>query len=564
MTRSIRWAALTILLVSAAGTAKNQPTVQNPDLVRPKQSIAFSLNAAHYVEKHQENGKVKVWVFFTDKGVYTKGQFESATLAARETLTGRALARRAKHGINVIEFADLPVNQHYVDLVANAGAKLRWTSRWLNAASFEVDQEALDLIGKFPFVERIQPVAVYRRSNDSPVDDKSVIQQEKSRLDSEGLSYGGSAAQLNQISVPQCHDSNYAGQGVIISMFDSGFRTSHNSFAQILNQGRLLAKYDFVFHDTVVDNQANDNASAWSHGTSTWSTCGGENPGIHYGPAYKASFILCKTEDIRSETQIEEDNWVAAVQFVDSIGTDIISSSLGYSDWYTTSDYDGQTCVSTLAAIQAARYGILVCNSIGNSGPGATTMGAPADADSIISVGAVTSSGTLSSFSSRGPTADGRMKPEVCALGSGDYFASASSDGAYGTGNGTSFSCPLTAGAAAVIWSAHPDWTNMQVRQAMMTTASQASNPDNSYGWGIVNTWAALHVSFAPPYVHGDADGSGDVDVSDVVYLISYIFSGGAKPSPLAAGDADCSGAIDISDVVYLISYIFSGGAAPC
>jgi serine protease AprX len=564
MTRSIRWAAWTILLVFASGIAKNQPAIQYPDLVRPKQPIAVSSNAAQYLEKHQESGKVKVWVFFTDKGVYTKGQLESATLAARETLTPRALARRAKHGVNVIEFADLPVNPSYVDLVANTGAKLRWASRWLNAASFEVDPATLDQIGKLPFVEKIQPVAVYKRSIDTPVDDKSVIQQQKSGLDSRGLSYGSSAAQLTQISVPQCHDSNYAGQGVIISMFDSGFRTTHNSFTQILSQGRLLAKYDFVFHDTIVDNQMNDDPSAWSHGTSTWSTCGGENPGVHYGPAYKASFILCKTEDIRSETQVEEDNWVAAVQFVDSIGTDIISSSLGYSDWYTTSDYDGRTCVTTLAALQAARYGILVCNSIGNSGPGATTMGAPADADSIISVGAVNSSGTIVSFSSRGPTADGRVKPEVCALGSSDYVASSSSNSAYSYSSGTSFSCPLTAGAAAVIWGAHPDWTNMQVRQAMMMTASRASTPDNSYGWGIVNTWAALHVSFAAPYVHGDANHDGTIDISDVVYLISYIFSGGPEPSPKAAGDSDCSGTIDISDAVYLISYIFSGGSAPC
>jgi serine protease AprX len=564
MTRSICWAALIILLVSALGVAKNQPTLQYPDLVRPKQPIAFSSDAANYVEKHQENGKVKVWVFFTDKRIYTKGQFESATLAAREKITPRAMARRAKHGVSAIEFADLPVNQRYIDLVANAGAKLRWASRWLNAASFEVDRATLDLIGKFPFVERIQPVAIYERSKDTSVDDKSVIQQEKSGLDSKGLSYGSSAAQLTQISVPQCHDSGYAGEGVVISMFDSGFRTTHNSFAQILSQGRLLAKYDFVFHDAVVDNEAGDDASAWNHGTSTWSACGGENPGVHYGPAYKASFILCKTEDIRSETAVEEDNWVAAVEFADSIGTDIISSSLGYTDWYTTPNYDGRTCVSTLGALQATRYGILVCNSIGNSGPGATTMGAPADADSIISVGAVTSSGALSSFSSMGPTADGRIKPEVCARGSSDYLASSSGDASYGYGSGTSFSCPLTAGAAAVIWSAHPNWTNMQVREAMMSTASRASTPDNSYGWGIVNTWAALHVSFGTSYVHGDANHDGTVDVSDAVYLISFIFSGGPGPSPTAAGDADCNGGVDISDAVRLISYIFSGGAAPC
>jgi serine protease AprX len=564
MIRLIPWIALTILLISVAGFAKSRPTSETPGLTRPKQPIAFSLDAASYVAKHQENGKVKVWVFFTDKRVYTKGQFESAALAAREALTPRAIARRTKHGVSTIEFADLPVNQRYVNIIVNSGAKLRWESKWLNAASFEVDQMLLDRISKFPFVERIQPVAIYKRGNNSPVGDKSIIHEEKAGLESQSLSYGSSAAQLTQISVPQCHDSNYAGQGVIISMFDSGFRTTHNSFAQIRSQGRLLAKYDFVFHDTIVDNEAIDDPSAWSHGTSTWSTCGGENPGIHYGPAYKASFILCKTEDIRTETQVEEDNWVAAVEYVDALGTDIISSSLGYTDWYTTPDYDGRTCVSTLAALQAARYGILVCNSIGNSGPGATTMGAPADADSIISVGAVTSTGTLSSFSSMGPTADGRIKPEVCARGSSDYLASSSSDAAYGFGSGTSFSCPLTAGAAAVIWGAHPDWTNMQVREAMMNTASQAANPDNSFGWGIVNTWAALHVSFAPLYVHGDANHDSFVNISDAVHIIGYIFSGGAEPSPLSAADVDCNGAVNISDAVSLISYIFSGGPGPC
>lgn len=565
MTRLIRLVAfLMITLVSVAGIAMIRTTDLPSDLVRPKQPIVFSLSAANYVEKHQENGKAKVWVFFTDKGVYTKGEFESATLAAKECVTPRASARRAKHGTDAIGFADLPVNQRYIDLVTSTGAKLRWAARWLNAASFEIDKAAIELIGKFPFVAKVQPVAICKRSNDFPVDEKSATRQEKSGLDAQALSYGNSATQLTQISVPQCHDSNYGGQGMIISMFDTGFRTLHNSFMQIRNEGRLLAKYDFVFNDTVVDNQANDDASAWSHGTATWATCGGENPGIHYGPAYGASFILCKTEDVRSETVIEEDNWVAAVQFSDSIGADIISSSLSYSDWYDTLDYDGQTCISTLAALQAARYGILVCNSIGNSGPAAKTLGAPADSDSIITVGAVTSSGTLSSFSSKGPTADGRTKPEVCALGTLAYVASASSISSYSYGNGTSFSCPLTAGAAAIIWGAHPDWTNMQVRQAMMMTASRASNPDNSYGWGIVNTWAALHVSFAPLYVHGDANYDGIVDISDVVHLIAYIFAGGTEPSPKAAGDADCSGAIDISDVVYLISHIFSGGSAPC
>lgn len=565
MTRSIRWALLTLLLLSALAVAKNQPSFLTPDFVKAKQPVAVSASAARYLESHQDNGMVKVWVFFTDKGVYTKRQLESVSLAARESMTQRTMARRAKHGVQQIQFTDLPVNSQYIDRIAATGAKLRSVSRWLNAASFEVDKSLLDEIGKLPYVERIQPVATFKRPNDLPEEDKPIDGAEKTTLDSKGLSYGSSYSQLNQIGVPQCHDSNYAGQGIVISMFDSGFRTTHNSFTQIRLSQRLLAQHDFVFNDGIVDNEAADVSNAWSHGTSTWSTCGGENPGVHYGPAYKASFILCKTEDVRSETVVEEDNWVAAVEWVDSIGTDIISSSLGYSDWYSAADYDGQTCITTLAALQAARYGILVVNSIGNNGPGATTMGAPADADSIISVGAVTSSGALSYFSSQGPTADGRTKPEVCALGSSDYVASSTSNTSYTYSSGTSFSCPLTAGAAAVIWGAHPQWTNMQVRQAMMQTASQAANPDNSFGWGIVNTWAALHVTFSLPQVkHGDSNGDDVIDVSDAVFMIEYIFASGAEPYPMLSGDADCNGTLDIADVVFLINYIFSGGSAPC
>ncbi len=565
MIRTLRWGALLTLLAFAFVIAKNREPILYPDLVKPKQAVVISPSAIQYLEKHQTDGTVKVWVFFTDKGIYDKAHLESATLSATQSLTPRALARRLKHGVTGPEFADLAVNQKYVDLVTNTGAKLRRVSKWLNAASFEVNKSALGFIGNFPFVERIQPVAAFKKSYDPPTEGKPSNAPQKSILDAQFLEYGSSYGQLQQISVPACHDSGYFGQGMIVSMFDSGFRTTHNSFSHILAEGRLLAKYDFIFNDTIVDNQANDDPGAWSHGTSTWSACGGENPTVHYGPAFKASFILCKTEDIRSETPIEEDNWVRAVEFVDSIGTDIISSSLGYTDWYTTSDYNGRTCVTTLAALQAARYGILVCNSIGNSGPGATSMGAPADADSILSVGAVYSTGGITYFSSRGPTYDGRMKPEVCAQGASCYLASATSNSAYSYGDGTSFSCPLTAGAAAVIWGAHPTWTNQQVRQAMMLTASRAATPDNTYGWGIVNAWSALHVVYGPPvYVHGDANGDGSVDISDAVYLITYIFGNGAAPNPIQAGDADCSSGIDIADAVYLINYIFREGPDPC
>ncbi|MCK4858095.1 MAG: S8 family serine peptidase [candidate division Zixibacteria bacterium] len=356
----------------------------------------------------------------------------------------------------------------------------------------------------------------------------------------------------------------YTGQGVIISVFDTGFRKSHNAFAQAYAEGRVLAEWDFVFGDGDVANEAEDLSSAWNHGTSTWSICGGASAGVHYGPGFGASFILCKTEDVRGETPIEEDNWVAASEWVDSIGADIITSSLSYTDWYTASDYDGNTCVTTVAADIAAANGILVCNSAGNGGPGASTIGAPADADSILAVGAVDSYGTITYFSSRGPTYDGRIKPEVCARGYNVHRATSDNDGSFSPyGSGTSFSCPLVAGAAAIVMSAQPAWTNMQVREALMLTADNTLFPNSTYGWGIIDTWAAIQMQFEPSYVAGDADGNSLVNIADVVYLINYVFAGGPLPDPWQSGDADGDGSISIADVIYMIAYIFGGGPPP-
>jgi hypothetical protein len=247
-----------------------------------------------------------------------------------------------------------------------------------------------------------------------------------------------------------------------------------------------------VFNDGNVQNEPEDDPGAQSHGTSTWSVLGGLAPGQIYGPAYNASFLLAKTEDIRSETPVEEDNWMAAMEWADSLGADVISSSLSYSDWYNLSDYDGATAIITQAANTAATLGIVVCNSAGNGGPGARTIGAPADGFYLLTVGSVTSTGAISGFSSRGPTADGRIKPEVCARGSADVLATSSGTTTYGTASGTSFSCPLVGGCAALILEAHATWNPLMVREALMQTASDPAAPDNTLGWGIINVDAAI------------------------------------------------------------------------
>lgn len=551
---------LGLLQIASTALSRSVPIEIPDEFSRPKSVEVLSGRTVGYLETKAVDGNVKIWVFFTDRGVKTPNEFNQIAAALYDGLTERALARRAKVGKDKVTITDVPVKAEYVDAIVELGATLRRTSRYLNAASFEVPLTRLDEISSQPFVAEIRPMLANKKEYGMVPKD----QDDSKSLNGMELNYGSSYAQLAQINVIAAHNAGYSGAGVLVAMFDTGFRTSHTVFSNIVTSGRLIAEYDFVFDDDDVDNEPEDNSSSWNHGTYTWSTLGGEWADNHYGPAYGADFILAKTEDIRSETPVEEDNWVAAVEWSDSIGAEVISSSLTYTDWYTYSDFDGNTATVTIAADLAASLGIVVCNSAGNSGPSAGTIGAPSDGDSVLAVGAVYSSGTIVGFSSRGPTYDGRIKPEICARGYATACASASSNVSLTAVSGTSLSCPLIGGVAALVIEAHPDWTAMQVREAIMMTGNNAATPDNAYGWGIANCLDAINYGWEPEYMHGDADESGFVDIDDVTYLIAYIFSGGGAPTPVeAAGDADGSGEIDIDDVMYLIAYIFSGGPGP-
>lgn len=437
-----------------------------------------------------------IWVFFTDKGLADQSGF--AAKAATVRLTERALNRRAKMNLDHVVFADLPVEASYLSQIAALGGTLRRTSRWLNAATFEVPMDRLDAVAALSFVAHVRPIATFRGGTE-PEQTAGKLELPPTILQADALSYGGSFTQLNQIKVVAAHNLGYNGQGVTLAVFDTGFRKSHEAFASAYSEGRVLAEYDFVFNDGNTANETGDVSSAWSHGTSTWSQAGGLKDGTLYGGAYKANFILCKTEDVRSETHTEEDNWVAALEWVDSIGADVVTSSLGYGTFddttysYSYSDMDGQTTIITQAANLADGLGIVVCNSMGNEGPAAGTITAPADAFNILAVGAVSSGGTIASFSSRGPTFDGRIKPEICAMGLSTLAASSSGDALYNSGfSGTSAACPIAAGAVCLIVQAHPDFTPAMIREAITSTASRAGTPDNTYGWGLVNAESAL------------------------------------------------------------------------
>jgi hypothetical protein len=504
---------------SAAVVSMVEPEI----LLRPKSQPVISPKLSFLVSSLLATDTVRIWAFFTDKGIFTQEDYNLSKASLKRTLRPAALRRRAKNRVEV-DFLDLPVKQSYVEEILSFGAKLRQRSRWLNAASFEIHVSKLEDIANLPFVRQIRRVAGFKRK---PVESGLYPDSGRQKLTEPqyGRNYGLSLAQVDQINVPIVHDMGYKGQNVIVGMLDTGYKKDHQAFDLAFSEGRVLDEYDFINDDDSTQNQPGDPPDQHYHGTYTWSALGGAFDGELYGPAYKAGFLLAKTEDVSLEEPIEEDFWVAGMEWGDSLGAEVISSSVAYSDWYTFEDFDGNTAVTTIAADIAASRGIVVCNCMGNDGPGYGTLMAPADADSILACGAVDASGNLAGFSSRGPTFDGRIKPEVLARGVNTYCATAFSEDEYALVSGTSLSTPLVGGCAAALLSAHPDWTVMQVREALMMTASNASSPDIQYGWGIVDLFSALNYnpSGALTILHDPLLFVGDTSSS--IYLSATITS---------------------------------------
>lgn len=466
--------------------------VATPKLFLEKQNPVISPALNRFLSGCASTDSVKIWVFFTDKGIFSQEEYQKARIDFGKTLTQAALKRRSKNKVPV-DFIDLPLNRNYLDQILRLGAKLRQSSRWLNAVSIEIQTENVEKITQLPFVRHITRVATYQKRY--PEITPFLPKYGKLAIPAAyGRNYGPSLEQLKQIRVPVIHDMGFCGQGIIVGMLDTGYYKIHQAFTAALSESRVLAEWDFINNDENTQNEEEDVLTQHNHGTYTWSALGGEFDGQLYGPAFKASFVLAKTEKDSLEQPIEEDYWVAGLEWADFIGAEVISSSVGYLDWYTYEDLNGNTATCTRAADKAASRGVLVVNSAGNERLNSWHyVVTPADGDSVIAVGAVDWDGYIAYFSSVGPTYDGRIKPDVVARGVSTYCARPDGISSYGGVSGTSLSTPLVAGSAAVLLSAHPDWTAMQVREALMMTADRASDPDTVYGWGLINLFSAVN-----------------------------------------------------------------------
>ena len=438
-------------------------------------------------------GQDRYWVFFEDK----QEAVESYQLS--DFLSTESIQRRVEQGID-IHINDFPVSTSYLNEVKDLGFEVYRSSRWLNAISVFIEHENdLRLISELDFVSKIQKVKSYSRIN--------ALEELGLDLEKSANSYGPSFGQIAQLNGHLVHEQGYKGQGRIIAVMDASFYRVDElrMFDSLWTNNQILDTWDYVLNQEL----NYDIDTIGYHGTMVLSCMGGNMQDSLIGTAPSASYMLFRTEDTSSETLTEEDNWVAAAEQADALGAHVINTSLGYSNLtddpentHTYSDMDGNTTVITIAADIAASKGMLVVNSAGNSGGSEWYyITAPADGDSVLTIGAIGADSVLTSFSSHGPTADGRMKPNVVAQGL--YSVVCNLQEGIRTANGTSFSSPILAGMAASVWSAMPEVSSMDIFNLIQESGHLFPEGNNDYGYGVPNFYELLqYISIDDEFVN--------------------------------------------------------------
>lgn len=415
-------------------------------------------------------------IYFTDKAG-TTFTIEDPS----EYLSERAIERRTKQNLTITS-QDFPVNSTYVDAIEDLGVNTYFTSRWMNAVLIQATAEQLELVEAEDFVLKTEFVAPGQKLSTTP-EPENITRDNQAPLNLDNLN---TDKQLTMLQAHTMHHENVTGKGVWVAVFDDGFLDANVSgvFAHAFENDRFKDALDFTTGGQNVF-QYDD------HGTGTWSCLGAKYESQIIGTAYESDISLYVTEDVFSEYRVEEYNWLFAAERADSAGVDIITSSLGYGDFddetmnYSIEELDGKTSIISQAASMATDRGILVVTSAGNSGNETAWpyVSMPADAEKIIAVGALDVKYDLASFSSIGPTADNRIKPEVVALG---HQVTVLSEGnQISKKNGTSFAAPLIAGFAAGLWQKFPSLTNEELRALILSSSDHFSSPNNEIGYGL-------------------------------------------------------------------------------
>ncbi|MBP4138483.1 S8 family serine peptidase [Flavobacterium geliluteum] len=432
-----------------------------------------------------------------DAWVYFNAKPSSQTYLSNpsQMLSQRSLTRRINQNI-ALNLTDVPVEKSYITQIkSSAGITILAQSKWLNALHIRGTQAAILALKNFTFVDKV----VFADRTLNPTSKKAFtnnITTIKNNLETKvDYAYGNAANQIQMLNGQVLHQQNYTGSGKVIAVLDAGFPGVNTAqpFQRLRDNNLILGGYDYVARNT-------NFYSGGSHGTLVLSTMGGYKENALIGTAPDASYYLFRTENDAIESPIEESLWVEAAEKADSLGVDIITTSLGYflqftnpNHNHTYSDMNGTTNFISLGAELAFSKGIIVVASAGNEGLMTEPhIGAPADAVSVIAVGSVTATKAKSGFSSVGPSFDGRIKPDVMAQGTAATVSDAA--GNIGTANGTSFSCPIMAGMIACLWQAFPTKTNQEIRQMVFQSSDKYATPNINFGYGIPNFGASLGV----------------------------------------------------------------------